>query len=82
MKRLLFLIASAFIATAGYCSTVSNEVISKITKSDPIVQLQSAKQLTLEKASSLIAKAAWHSSHSSHSSHASHSSHSSHYSSR
>lgn len=82
MKRLLFLIASAFIATAGYCSTVSNEVFSKITNSDPIVQLQSVKQLTLEKASSMIAGLSQHFSHSSHSSHSSHASHSSHYSSR
>lgn len=79
MKRLLFLIASAIIATAGYCSTVGNEVKAKITHSDPIVQLQNAKQLTLEKASNLMAKVTWHSSHASHASHASHSSH---YSSR
>lgn len=85
MKRLLFLVVSAFIAGAGYCTSVGEKIVAKATNSDSQIEQQREQTLILEQASAdfnLLASHSSHSSHRSHSSHSSHRSHSSHYSSR
>ena len=82
MKKLLFLAASALIAGVGFCSSVGEKVVAKVTKSDTVIEQQNEKQLILETNYADCDLLADHYSHSSHRSHSSHSSHRSHYSSR
>ena len=80
MKKLAFLVASALMAGAAYCTNVGERLFSSESKSETgIVKQQKDNSLILEKSeasSGLLA------AHSSHTSHTSHSSHRSHYSSR
>ena len=85
MKKFLFLVVSALIAGAGFCSSVGDKVVAKVTKSDMVIEQQNEQQLILETNVAdceLLADHYSHSSHRSHSSHSSHSSHHSHYSGR
>ena len=88
MKRLMFLIVSAFIATTSYCANTSENIMSVFGSNDETTQIEKLKNqtLVLQKAidmvKSSIAGHYSHSSHVSHGSHGSHGSHVSHYSSR
>lgn len=84
MKRLLFLVVSAFIAGAGYCTSVGEKIVAKATNSDSQIEQQQEQMLILEQTSAefnLLASHSSHVSHGSHGSHVSHVSHRSHYSS-
>ena len=72
MKRLLFLVVSAFIAGAGYCTSVGEKIVAKATNSDSQFEQQQEQTLILEQASADFNLLASHSSHSSHRSHSSH----------
>lgn len=81
MKKVAFLVASAVMAGAAYCSQVGDRLFSSNLKTgtESVKQQQQQDPLVLEKSaptSNLLAD------HYSHSSHSSHSSHRSHYSSR
>lgn len=85
MKRLIFLLVSAFIATTSFCANVTENFSEAIGKNDEAkIEKEKKQPLILEKAEDLLKNTvSWHyshSSHSSHSSHWSHRSHSSHYS--
>ncbi len=85
MKKLLFFAVSAILASASYCSSVSEKIVAKVTNSDTQIEQQQEQSLVLEQSSAefkLLASHSSHRSHSSHSSHSSHRSHSSLYSSR
>ena len=85
MKRLMFLLVSAFIATTSYCANVSDNIMNVLGNNDETTQIEKQKNqpLVLQKAIDMVKRSLAghysHSSHSSHSSHCSHSSHSSHY---
>lgn len=79
MKKLLFFAVSTIIASASYCSSVSEKIVAKVTNSDTQIKQQQEQSLILEQSSAEFKLLA---NHSSHSSHGSHGSHSSHYSSR
>ena len=88
MKRLMFLLVSAFIATSSYCANVTDNIKNVLGNDDETTQIEKQKNqpLVLQKAIDMVKSSlAGHYSHSSnslHSYHNSHSSHSSHYSSR
>lgn len=85
MKRLMFLLVSAFIATTSYCANVSENIANVLVNNDEMTQIEKQKKqpLVLQKAVDMVKSSlTGHYSHSSHSSHVSHSSHRSHYSSR
>ena len=79
MKKVAFLVASAVMAGAAYCSSVGERLFSSESKNETeLVKQQKQNSLVLEKSNTTNLLAA----HGSHSSHSSHSSHRSHYSSR
>lgn len=88
MKRLMFLLVSAFIATTSYCTNVSANIKNVLGNDDETTQIEKQKNqpLVLQKAvdmlKSSLAGHYSHGSHVSHGSHGSHGSHASHYSSR
>ncbi len=88
MKRLMFLLVSAFIATTSYCANVSDNIMNMLGNDDETTQIEKQKNrpLVLQKAIDMVrnplAGHYSHSSHVSHGSHGSHSSHASHYSGR
>lgn len=86
MKKLLFLVISAIIAGVGYCTSVGEKIVAKVTNSDTQIEQQKEQMLILEQTTAtdeyhLLADHYSHRSHQSHSSHRSHYSHKSHYSS-
>ena len=52
MKRLMFLIVSAFIATTSYCANVSDNIMNVLGNSDETTQIEKQKNqpLVLQKA--------------------------------
>lgn len=88
MKRLMFLLVSAFIATTSYCANVSDNILNMLGNDDETTQIEKQKNrpLVLQKAIDMVrnplAGHYSHGSHVSHGSHGSHSSHVSHYSGR
>jgi hypothetical protein len=75
MKRVLFLLVSAFIAGTSYCSNLASSIVSS---KESEVEAKSEQSLVLEQAVLNYGAVNWHYSHSSHSSHTSHTSHTSH----
>ena len=85
MKRLMFLLVSAFFATTSYCANTAGQIATVFGNNDGTAQIEKQKNqpLVLQKAIDMVKSSlAGHYSHRSHASHSSHSSHSSHYSSR
>lgn len=82
MKRVLFLLVSAFLAGTTYASNLSKDVIAMVTNTHEVSITEQGQSLILEQSLNVQTQTNGHYSHSSHSSHRSHSSHSSHYSSR
>lgn len=85
MKRLMFLLVSAFIATTSYCANASDNIKSMLGSNNETTQIEKQKNqpLVLQKTIDMVKSSlAGHYSHSSHVSHSSHGSHISHYSSR
>ena len=81
MKRLAFMLVSAFMAVSSYCASVTEKASEAVTGGDTQIEQSLSKQsLILDKAANLVNKVLAHYSHSSHYSHISHASHSSHYS--
>lgn len=82
MKRLMFLLVSAFIATTSYCANVSENIANVFGGNEETTQIEKQKKqpLVLQKAVDMVKSSL--AGHYSHSSHVSHSSHRSHYSSR
>ena len=78
MKKLLFFAVSAIIAGVGYCTSVGEKIVAKVTNSDTQIEQQQDQTLVLEQFSDEYNLLAGHSSHVSHSSHGSHGSHVSH----
>ena len=81
MKRLMFLLVSAFIATTSYCANVSDNIMNVLGNNDETTQIEKQKNqpLVLQKAIDMVKSSlAGHYSHSSHVSHGSHGSHGSH----
>lgn len=76
MKRVLFLLVSAFITCTTFASNLGKDVISKVTNSDVVSVTKQGQTLILEQPMSGQVNV------NSHQSHRSHSSHRSHYSSR
>lgn len=83
MKRVLFLVVSAFFAATSSFASVTENVVSSISESKATEmikkQVNNGSALVLDVASNVVSSLKTHYSHSSHSSH---SSHRSHYSSR
>lgn len=89
MRKILFLVASLFVASSSFVASAGERVSSAIigrSTTDVLSEQEGDEPLILEKATddASMDKLAHrsHSSHSSHRSHSSHSSHRSHYSSR
>ena len=86
MKRVLFLVVSAFFAVTSSFASVTENVVSSISESKATEmikkQVNNGTELVLDMASNIASQLNGHYSHSSHRSHSSHSSHRSHYSSR
>ncbi|MBQ0047449.1 MAG: hypothetical protein KBT33_08050 [Prevotellaceae bacterium] len=86
MKRVLFLVVSAFLAVTSSFASVTENVVSSISerKATEMIkkQVNNGTELVLDMASNIASQLNGHYSHSSHRSHSSHSSHRSHYSSR
>ena len=83
MKRILFFVVSAFFATTGFCSNISEQVASVFKNNDTQIEQKQNQPLILQKVSDFVkTKMTSHYSHRSHYSHYSHRSHYSHYSSR
>lgn len=88
MKRILFVLVSAFFAVTSFAANLGKDVVTKIVNDDESTISQQNETLILEQPAGYEFGVADHYSHSSHSSHGSHgshgshSSHSSHYSSR
>lgn len=76
MKRVLFLLVSAFMTCTAFASTFSKDVIAKVTNNDVVSFTKQGQSLILEQPMSGQVQV------NSHQSHRSHSSHRSHYSSR
>ena len=73
MKKVAFLVTSALMAGAAYCSNVGERLFSSESKSETeLVKQQKSNSLILEKSDASSDLLAAHSSHSSHSSHRSH----------
>lgn len=83
MKKLLFLIVSAFFAVTSSFASVTDNVVSSISESKATEmikkQVDNGSALVLDVASNVVSSLKAHYSHSSHRSHCSHRSH---YSSR
>ena len=79
MKRILFLVASLFVAGFAHAADFSKDVLAKVTNNNEITVSEQIQPLVLEQDTTMPMDVNRHYSHSSHSSHASHSSH---YSSR
>lgn len=77
MKRILFLLVSAFLATTSYCASASEKLslVISSTSSETQINEQQNEPLILQKSNESINSQFGHSSHCSHSSHSSHSSH-------
>ena len=70
MKRLAFLLVSAFMAVSGYCASVTEKASEAVTGGDTQIEQNLGKQsLILDKATNLVNKVLAHYSHSSHYSH-------------
>lgn len=72
MKRLMFLLVSAFIATSSYCANVTDNIKNVLGNDDETTQIEKQKNqpLVLQKAIDMVKSSlAGHYSHSSHSSH-------------
>ena len=88
MKRLMFLLVSAFIATTSYCANASENIKTILGSNGEATQIEKQKNqpLILQKAIDMVKSSLAghysHGSHVSHGSHGSHVSHVSHYSSR
>lgn len=82
MKKLMFFVVAAVVASIGFCSSASEKIVSKLTNSNTFIEEQNDQLLVLEASSGDYNLLAGHSSHGSHASHASHASHRSHFSSR
>lgn len=88
MRKILFLVASLFVASSSFVASAGERVSSAMIgrSTTDVLSEQEDEPLILEKATDDVSmdKLAHrsHSSHSSHRSHSSHSSHRSHYSSR
>lgn len=86
MKRVLFLVVSAFLAATSSIASMTENVVTKFSenKASEMIkeQLNNGSALVLDMASNVVAKVNAHYSHGSHASHASHASHRSHFSSR
>ena len=89
MKKVLFLVVSAFFAVTSSVTATAQNVVSSISESKATEmikkQVNNGSALVLDLASNVASQLNGHyshSSHRSHSSHSSHSSHRSHYSSR
>ena len=82
MKRLMFFLVSAFIATTSYCANATELFTTAFGHNDETAQIEKQKKqpLVLQKAVDMVKSSL--AGHYSHSSHVSHSSHRSHYSSR
>ena len=82
MKRLMFLLVSAFIATTSYYANVSENIANVFGGNNETTQIEKQKKqpLVLQKAVDMEKRSL--AGHYSHSSPVSHSSHRSHYSSR
>ncbi len=81
MKRLAFMLVSAFMAVSSYCASITEKATEAVVGGNAQIEQNMGEQnLILDKATNLINKVMGHYSHSSHYSHGSHSSHSSHYS--
>jgi hypothetical protein len=76
MKRVLFLLVSAFMTCTAFASNLSKDVIAKVTNNDVVSVTKQGQTLILEQPMSGQVQV------NSHQSHRSHSSHRSHYSSR
>jgi hypothetical protein len=76
MKRILFLLVSAFMACTAFASNLGKDVIAKVTNNDVVSITKQGQALILERPMSGEVRV------NSHQSHRSHSSHRSHYSSR
>ena len=76
MKRVLFLMVSAFMACTTFASNLGKDVIAKVTNNDVVNITKQGQTLILEQPMSGQVQV------NSHQSHRSHSSHRSHYSSR
>lgn len=80
MKKILFLLVSAFFATTAFCSNVTEQVTSVFRSEEEQIEQKQNQPLILQKVGDFVkTKVA---SHRSHYSHYSHRSHYSHYSSR
>ena len=78
MKRLMFLLVSAFIATTSFCANASENVMNVFGSNDETTQIEKQKNqpLVLQKAIDMVKSSlAGHYSHGSHVSHGSHGSH-------
>lgn len=82
MKRILFVLVSAFLAGTSFATNLSKDIVAKVSNNNETSVNQQGQNLILEMPTSVSTNADWHYSHSSHSSHSSHRSHTSHYSSR
>lgn len=89
MKKVLFLVVSAFFAATSSFASITKNVVSSISdrKATEMIKkkVNTGSALVLDLASNMASKVNAHyshRSHRSHSSHSSHSSHRSHYSSR
>lgn len=72
MKRLMFLLVSAFFATTSYCANATGQIATVFGSNDEMAQIEKQKKqpLVLQKAIDLVKSSlAGHYSHSSHSSH-------------
>jgi len=72
MKRVLFLLVSAFMACTAFASNLSKDVIAKVTKNDVVSITKQRQVLILEQPMSGQVRVNGHQSHRSHSSHRSH----------
>lgn len=80
MKRILFVLVSAFITVTAFCSNVTEQIATVIHNDGTKIEQKQNQPLILKKASDFVNEK--FSSHRSHYSHSSHRSHYSHYSSR
>lgn len=67
MKRILFLLVSAFFATTGFCSNVTEQVTSVFSNEDSQIEQKQDQPLILQKVSDFVkTKLTSHVSHISH----------------
>lgn len=72
MKRVLFLLVSAFVAGTSFASNLSKEIIAKVSNNEVVSVAKQGQALILEQPMSGQIKVRSHQSHRSHSSHRSH----------